>query len=98
MERILQNNGVSFRDIKIAGIFGSTDAVKQAVKAGLGFTILSKLSVADELQYRVLCEVKLLGIEKMTRTFFIATHKKRALPVAYKLFLEHLGNQSRRHQ
>ena len=52
-EKILEERGISFEDIKISGIFGSTDAIKQAVKEGLGVSILSKLSVKDELKYGV---------------------------------------------
>jgi DNA-binding transcriptional LysR family regulator len=88
-EKILQDKGVSLEDIKIAGIFGSTDAVKQAVKAGLGVSILSSLSVKDELKYAIFKEIKLSDIQ-MKRKFYIVTHKKRTLPVAYNLFLEHL--------
>ena len=89
MEKILEDRGVSHEDIKIAGIFGSTDAIKQAVKAGLGVSILSRLSVNDELKYGIFKEIQLLDIQ-MKRKFYIVTHKKRTLPAAYNLFLEHL--------
>lgn len=88
-EKILEDKGVSLEDIKIAGIFGSTDAVKQAVKAGLGVSILSRLSVKDELKYGIFKEIKLSDIQ-MKRKFYIVAHKKRTLPVAYNLFLEYL--------
>ena len=88
-EKILEDKGVSLEDIKIAGIFGSTDAIKQAVKAGLGVSILSRLSVKDELKYGIFKEIKLSDIQ-MKRKFYIVTHKKRTLPVAYNLFLEYL--------
>jgi DNA-binding transcriptional LysR family regulator len=88
-EKILEDKGVSLEDIKVAGIFGSTDAIKQAVKAGLGVSILSRLSVKDELKYAIFKEIKLSDIQ-MKRKFYIVTHKKRTLPVAYNLFLEHL--------
>lgn len=88
-EKILEDKGVSLEDIKVAGIFGSTDAIKQAVKAGLGVSILSRLSVKDELKYGILKEIKLSDIQ-MKRKFYIVTHKKRTLPAAYNLFLEHL--------
>lgn len=93
-EKILEGKGISLENIKIAGIFGSTDAVKQAVKAGLGISILSRLSVTDELKYHILKEIKLTDIE-MKRKFYIATHKKRTLPLIYKIFLEHLKTESK---
>jgi DNA-binding transcriptional LysR family regulator len=88
-ERLLESRGVSLDKIHIAGIFGSTDAVKQAVKAGLGVSILSKFSVADELEHDILREIKLSDIQ-MKRRFYIVTHKKRTLPRSYNAFLEHI--------
>lgn len=94
-EKILEGKGISFENIKVAGIFGSTDAVKQAVKAGLGVSILSRVSVTDELKYKILKEIKLIDIQ-MKRKFYIVTHKKRTLPRAYKMFLEHIMDESKR--
>lgn len=88
-EKILEHSGFTLKDIRIAGIFGATDAVKQAVKAGLGTAILSKLSVVDELKYQILREIRLKGTH-MKRKFYLVTHKKRTLPLAYTKFLEHI--------
>jgi DNA-binding transcriptional LysR family regulator len=92
-EKILENKGVSFEDIKTVGIFGSTDAIKQAVKAGLGVSILSRLSVKDEINHGVIKELKVTDIH-MNRKFYIVTHKKRSLPLSYNLFLKHLQTES----
>jgi DNA-binding transcriptional LysR family regulator len=92
-EKFLESKGVSLDSIKIAGIFGSTDAVKQAVKAGLGVSILSRFSVTDELDHKILKEIKLTDIE-MKRRFYIVTHKKRTLPHLYDTFLKHILTES----
>lgn len=89
VERILEDKHISIDALKIAGIFGSTDAVKQAVKEGLGISILSKLSVADELKFKTLKEIKVSDI-RMKRKFYLVTHKKRTLPLTYNIFLEHI--------
>ncbi|MDH5202173.1 MAG: selenium metabolism-associated LysR family transcriptional regulator, partial [Nitrospirota bacterium] len=93
-EKILEGKGISLESIKIAGIFGSTDAIKQAVKAGMGFSILSKFAVIDELKQRILKEIKLTDIH-MKRNFYIITHKKRTLPPAYAAFLNHITAESK---
>ena len=93
-EKILESKGVSLEDIKIAGIFGSTDAIKQAVKAGLGVSILSRLSVKDELKHNILKEIGLTDIQ-MKRKFYIVTHKKRTLPFLHSIFLEHIKTESK---
>jgi DNA-binding transcriptional LysR family regulator len=94
-EKILESRGISLEKLNIAGIFGSTDAVKQAVKAGLGVSILSRFSVTDELKHKILKEIKLIDLQ-MKRNFYIVTHKKRTLPQAYKIFLEHIMAESKR--
>ncbi len=88
-EKIFHEKGISINDINVTGIFGSTDAIKQAVKAGLGISILSRLSVRDELKYGIFKEIKLTDT-KMRRKFYIVTHKKRTLPISYNLFLDFL--------
>jgi len=88
-EKLLEEQGVSCSSVRVAGIFGSTDAVKQAVKVGLGLTILSRFSVTEELKHKLLKEIK-FAAPPMKRLFYIVTHKKRALPLIYSLFLDHL--------
>jgi len=88
-EQILSERGIPHHNISIAGIFGSTDAVKQAVKAGLGVSILSRLSVSDELKYKTLKEIKITGVS-MRRKFYIITHKSRTLPPAYNIFINYV--------
>lgn len=89
IEKLLNNKGISIDDFNVAGILGSNDAVKQAAKAGLGISIVSKLSVDDELKYNILKEIKLTDIE-LKRRFYIVTHRKRTLPGLYAAFMEHV--------
>ena len=93
-EKFLANKGISLENVHISGVFGSTDAIKQAVKAGLGVSILSKFSVADELKYKILEEIKLTDIQ-MKRRFYIVTHKKRTLPRLYETFLNYIIAESK---
>jgi len=48
-ERILESMGL-LSTASGCRVFGSTEAVKQAVKAGFGVSILSKMSVAEDLR------------------------------------------------
>ncbi len=93
-EKFLEGKGLPSGKFQIAGIFGSTDAVKQAVKAGLGISILSKFAVADELEHGILQEIALTDLQ-MRRRFYIVVHKKRTLPKAYEIFLEHILTESK---
>jgi DNA-binding transcriptional LysR family regulator len=94
-EKFLKDEGFSLDDIKVAGVFGSTDAVKQAVKVGLGVSIVSRFSVADELEHKILKEIRLADVQ-MRRRFYIVTHKKRTLPRAYDTFLKHIVTEAKK--
>jgi DNA-binding transcriptional LysR family regulator len=91
---ILVNTGLSLDDINIAGIFSSASGVKKAVKAGLGISILSRITVADELEQKALKEIKLIDIEMPPSCFFLVTHKRRTLSLIYDIFLRHALGES----
>lgn len=88
-EKFLESAGIDTDSLQIASIFGSTDAVKQAVKEGLGITIISRFSVSDELEHNILKEIKISDIQ-MKRRFYIVTHRKRTLPRIYNAFFEYI--------
>ncbi len=92
-ERLIKQNGISLERINISGVFGSTDAIKQAVKTGLGVSIISKFAVSDELKHKTLVRIPLTGLE-MKRTFYLVLHRKRTLPVAYTTFLGYLREET----
>lgn len=93
-QRILEESGFPFETFRVAGIFSSTEAVKQAVKAGLGVSILSKMSVIEDLDHGTLKEIKIKGI-LMKREIFLITHKKRTLPLIYRAFLDHVLSETK---
>ncbi len=94
-EAFLTKHGISLETVEIAGIFGSTDAVKQAVKAGLGVSIVSQYAVVDELNHRILKEIH-LSDANITREFYIVTHRRRSLPRLYAAFFEHLASEAKK--
>jgi len=88
-EKILEGAGFDIHHLSVVGIFGSTDAVKQAAKEGMGIAIVSRRSVRDELKCNILKEIKIKDVD-MKRQFYIITHMKRTLPHLYKTFFEYL--------
>jgi DNA-binding transcriptional LysR family regulator len=81
--------GVSLKGLNVAAILGSTDSVREAVKAGLGVSILSRLAIKDDLKAGRIEEVKLKGV-RMMQSYFVIAHRKRTLPAHYLAFLEFL--------
>lgn len=70
---------------------GSTEAIKQALVAGLGVSILSKSSILREIQEGLLKEVPIRGL-KLERDFYQVYHRYRPLSSisqAFTHFLKH---------
>jgi DNA-binding transcriptional LysR family regulator len=88
-EKILVKEGIDPEQLSIVGLLGSTEAIKQAVKEGMGISIISRRAVRDELKCGMIREIRIKDAG-MKRRFFVVTHKKRTLPHIYKVFLEYL--------
>ena len=76
-------------DFNIVATLGSTSAVKQAVKEGLGVSIISRIAVQEELENKTLHEITIKNL-KMKRKFYLVHQKKRTLPAQYLAFIKHL--------
>lgn len=88
MEQYLRRMNIDLKKMNVVAVLGSTDAIKQAMKASLGTSILSRRAIVEELDNGTLEQVELKV--PMHRPFYIATHKKRTLPSQYKVFQEFL--------
>lgn len=88
-ERFLNRHGVSPDRIRVAGYFGSTDAVKQGVLAGTAIAVLSKFAVADDVKNGTLKRL-ILAEGVMKRMFYVVTHRKRVLPHTYGVLVDSL--------
>lgn len=76
--------------IRVSMELGSTEAVKEAIRAGFGISILSRISIRHELAEGSLVEVPIRGLT-MDRDIYEIVHKKRPLhPIAqaFRNFLQ----------
>ncbi|MDI1472441.1 MAG: selenium metabolism-associated LysR family transcriptional regulator [Thermodesulfovibrio sp.] len=92
-EKWLNHLGIKLENLNIVCTLGSTDAVKQAIKKGIGISILSIHAIKDEIECGKLKALRIKGNE-IKRTFYIAKHQKRTLPFIYQLFYKFLKEQS----
>jgi len=67
--------------------FGNTEAVKKAVEAGLGVSIVSKATISREEQLGVIRALRISGID-LQRPFYFAYRKDKYLSNLDKTFLE----------
>ncbi len=90
MMRLLGEAGLEVDRLQVAAVLGSSASVKEAVKAGLGGSCLSRLAVSDELARGTLVEIPLNGLI-LKRYFYLIHHKNRTLPKHYKVFADYLS-------
>lgn len=86
---ILAKQGVSESDLQEVAEIGSTAAIKEAVKAGLGISILSRCAVQDELECNRLKVVSLEQLD-LTRSFYLIRRNRRVISPVADLFCEYL--------
>ncbi len=92
VESLLARHHYSLDQFNICATLGSSAAVKEAIKANLGISVISLYAVSDELAYGTVREIEVIGLT-MIRNFFIVTSPKRSLPNHYQEFLTMLiGN------
>jgi DNA-binding transcriptional LysR family regulator len=89
MLEILEQAGLDAREFKAVAEMGSTDAIRQAIKAKVGVSILSRRAIADELQFERLCHIPVQGLS-LTRHFYLVTHKKRSRSPLGQAFVDYL--------
>lgn len=90
----LAGHGLGAKDLNVVAEMGSTEAVIQAIKAGLGVSILSRFALAQEIRFNLIKAVPVEGLN-LRRPFYIVTHKKRTRSPLCGAFLDFLRNEGR---
>jgi DNA-binding transcriptional LysR family regulator len=89
LEHALAEAGTGLAAMRVIAEMGSTGAIKQAVKAGVGLSIVSKRAVEEECQHGLLWCVKLKDLP-VTRHFYVVTHASRSRSPLCQAFLDFL--------
>ena len=92
LERALEASGRSLGDMQVIAEMGSTSAIKQAVKAGVGMSIMSSRATEDECRHGLLACLKLKDLS-VTRHFYVVTHASRSRSPLCRAFLEFLAGE-----
>lgn len=93
IERALAEAGIPTNQLGAAAEMGSTEAVRQAVRAGLAPAFISRRAVADDVAAGRLTEVKVPGLS-LEREFYIATQRGRTRSPVAQAFLDFLDEQA----
>ncbi|MDW7771601.1 MAG: selenium metabolism-associated LysR family transcriptional regulator [Desulfobulbaceae bacterium] len=89
IDQILENHGVNPADLQEVAEIGSTAAIKEAVKAGIGISILSVRSVEQDVNLGLLKTIPLNGID-LERPFYLIKRINRELSPVSAIFRDYL--------
>ncbi|MBW2658660.1 MAG: LysR family transcriptional regulator [Deltaproteobacteria bacterium] len=87
--KILEGEGLKENDLDVVAEIGTTAAVKEAIKAGIGISTLSKRAVRDDVDCGRLTTVSLKGYD-MYRPFYLIQRKNRDLSPVASAFVSYL--------
>lgn len=78
VEQALKAHGLDPARLTVIAEMSTTEAIKQAVKAGIGVSIISRLALSDEIRAGSICTV---ALDQLTirRHFSIVRHKAHSL-------------------
>lgn len=93
MQEILQGHGLEVNKLRVIAEMGSTEAVRQSVKAGIGVAIISRRAIRDDLACGSLAEVAIKGVG-FARPFYLVRRKKRQPSPIATLFLDFLKSNA----
>ena len=90
LEAYLNQSGVDGTEaLQVSARFGSSTAVKEGVKSGLGLSILSSRAIDTEMRAGLLKGIRVQGLS-MSRNFFLIRNKLRIASPSCKAMLDFL--------
>ena len=92
IEHVLDDAGLSLAAFRIVAEMGSTQAIKQAVRAGVGVALISRRAVEDECRAGLVACVKVKDL-RVARSFHLILHKDRTRSPLAQAFVEFLESQ-----
>ncbi len=95
IEQVLDRSGDWFSRLNVVAEMGSTEAVRQGIKSGVGVSILSECAVASELAEKTLSRVAIKGVS-FWRAFYLIFHKHRTQSPPCRHFVKFLNQQCRK--
>ena len=89
LESYLKTKLISLSQLDVCGELGSSEAIKEAIVAGLGLSIISIHAIKRELAAGLLFEVPIAGL-KMERNFYLIYPQQTDFRPSHKIFMAFL--------
>ncbi|MEW6187141.1 MAG: selenium metabolism-associated LysR family transcriptional regulator [Thermodesulfobacteriota bacterium] len=93
IEQALKKIHLDIRQMRPVAEMGSNEAIRQAVKSGVGISILSRRAVSEDLERGQVREIKIKRFP-LRRDFYLITLKQRTLSPLAREFKEFIINRS----
>lgn len=87
LEQALKKIDLDIKDLQVVAEMGSNEAIRQAVKAGVGISIISRRAVLEDLEQGRLQELKIKKFP-LIRNFYLIHLKQRTLSPLAEAFRE----------
>jgi DNA-binding transcriptional LysR family regulator len=92
LENALTEAHAGLSGFRVVGEMGSTQAIKQAVRAGVGIALVSSRAVQDECRAGLLHCVKLRDL-RVARAFYLVTHRDRSRSPLAQAFVDFVESE-----
>jgi DNA-binding transcriptional LysR family regulator len=79
LESALSRKDVRAQELRIVGELGDTEAIKAAVKAGMGVSFVSNRAIREDVDRALLKVIDVKGFPPVRRPFYVITRKGRSL-------------------
>lgn len=89
LENALREQSCDPDDLRTIAEMGSVEAVRQAVRSGLGVAVLSRLALHEDVERGLIATAEISGIQ-MKRSFHLASRKGREMSPVAAAFVAHL--------
>jgi DNA-binding transcriptional LysR family regulator len=93
MEQALADHALDPGRLRVVLEVTGNEAVRQALKAGAGISVISRRAIEDDIRYKAVAALRIRGV-RLVRDFFLVTHRSRSrspLGQAFLAFLKHTG-------
>jgi DNA-binding transcriptional LysR family regulator len=89
MSKILEQAGFDYQKLNVVAEMGSTEAIRQGIKAKVGISILSRRAISDDLRFQQLCSIPIKDLS-FSRHFYLVTHARRSRSPLGQAFVDFL--------
>lgn len=88
-ELLLNKHNLGVKNLNVSATLGSSAAVKEAIKANLGVSIISSYTMQEEITNGNIKRIDVEGLE-LKRFFYLVTPTGRTFPKAYETFISYI--------